>query len=210
MPSRNEIREFASQTFYHVYNRGVEKRIIFLDDQDYVVFLGLLKKYLTGELPKGAKNRHKVAPLNKEVQLLAYCLMPNHFHLLFYQINERGITRLMQRVITGYVMYFNNRYGRVGALFQRRYKASAINADSYLHHISRYIHLNPEEYTKWPYSSLAYYRGIKHASWINTEPVLQLFQGNRAAYQQFIEDYIDTKQELAELKWQLADTTETV
>ena len=81
MASRNTVREFTENTYYHVYNRGVEKRVIFLDEQDYTVFLGLLKKYLVGENYNKA-NRHKPVTIGSEVQLLAYCLMPNHFHLL--------------------------------------------------------------------------------------------------------------------------------
>jgi len=155
MPSRNIIREFGPEQYYHVYNRGVEKRLIFLDDQDYTVFIGLIKKFLAGE--SNGNNRHTYMLLNDDVQLLSYCLMPNHFHLLLYQNTNDGITKFLRRLSIGYVMYFNNRYARVGGLFQGRYKASCIERDDYLHHISRYIHLNPGKYKQWPYSSYQYY-----------------------------------------------------
>lgn len=204
MPSKNVIKDFAPDQFYHVYNRGVEKRIIFLDDQDYVVFLGLIKKYLSGE--KTQYNRHAFLVLGDFVDLIAYCLMPNHFHLLLYQKDEDSITRLMRRVTTGYAMYFNNKYNRVGSLFQSRYKASHINADAYLHHISRYIHLNPGEHEKWPYSSLPYYLGQKRTpAWLKPGFVLELFNNNQLAYKEFLEDYVDSKDELSVLKWQLAN-----
>jgi putative transposase len=204
MPSRNSIKEFIPEAYYHVYNRGVEKRVIFLDDQDYTVFLGLLKKYLTGQ-NTSKSNRHKFENLGGQVKLLAYCLMPNHFHLLFYQLSEDAITKLMRRVITGYAMYFNDRYGRVGSLFQGRYKASQITADAYLHHISRYIHLNPDDYKRWPYSSYACYTGTKTIDWLTPGPVLGLFNDDREEYLAFIDDYVDTKREIDVLKYQLAN-----
>ncbi len=204
MPSRNTIKEFAAEEFYHVYNRGVEKRVIFLDDQDYTVFLGILKKYLTGERANDI-NRHQFNNLAHELDLLAYCLMPNHFHLLFYQHTPDAITKMMRRLMTSYAMYFNNRYNRVGTLFQGRYKASHINADSYLHHISRYIHLNPEDHANWPYSSYKNYLGKKKAGWVKTRAILDLFDGDAKQYTQFVEDYIDNRAEISAIKWQLAD-----
>lgn len=205
MPSKNTIKEYVTDSYYHVYNRGVEKRVIFLDEQDYAVFLGLLKKYLTGEKDKTASNRHAFDNLASEVKLVAYCLMPNHFHMLLYQSSEQGISRLMRRLVTGYVMYFNDRYSRVGSLFQGVYKASYINADAYLDHISRYIHLNPEDYEKWPYSSYPYYMGYKKAAWVVPDMILSRFDDDPREYKLFLDDYIEVKRELAVLKHQLAN-----
>src|SRR5690606_22360993 len=130
MPSKNTVKEFTKEQYYHVYNRGVEKRAIFLDDEDYTVFLGLIKKYLTGKTDQ-KKHRHAFDSLSGEVQLIAYCLMPNHFHLLLYQKSDDGITKLMRRLTTAYAMYFNNKYNRIGRLFQGTYKAAHVNADDY-------------------------------------------------------------------------------
>lgn len=207
MPSRNTIREFAIDNYYHVYNRGVEKRTIFLDEQDYTVFLGLLKKHLIG-VNDFANNRHKSKSMSEQIELLAYCLMPNHFHLLFYLMDDLAITELMKKLSTGYVIYFNHKYNRVGGLFQGRYKASRIGADDYLHHISRYIHMNPENYEAWPYSSFVYYATNKHNPWLNTQKVLQLFDGSKSKYVDFVKDYKDNKNELSLLKWQLANDLE--
>lgn len=204
MPGRNTLKEFIPTSYYHVYNRGVEKRSIFLDDQDYTVFLGLLKKYLTGERGK-TSHRHVFESFKGEVALHAYCLLPNHFHLLLYQNKPDSITRFMRRILTGYVMYFNNRYKRVGGLFQGRYKASQIGADDYLHHISRYIHLNAEDYQVWPYSSFQCYAGIKKTPWVSTGAILELFNNSPLEYLNFIGEYEETKKELDLLKWQLAD-----
>lgn len=207
MASRNTIREFEPQSYYHVYNRGVEKRLIFLDADDYTTFLGLLKKYLSGD-KKAVRNtnRHTFPTLGGEVMLLAYCLMPNHVHLLFYQHTAEGVAKLMRRVMTGYVMYFNDKYKRVGSLFQGRYKASRIDADSYLQHISRYIHLNPEEYMTWPYSSFVYYKGEKRTpEWLNTQKILEVFEESQTDYVEFVGWYQDSMRELSMLKWQLAN-----
>ncbi len=203
MPSRNLVREFAENEYYHVYNRGVEKRIIFLDDQDYTVFLGLLKKYLTG-VQTSKTDRHRIKRIDDKVQLLAYCLMPNHFHLLLHQTDIDGVHTLMRKLATGYVMYFNNHYHRVGGLFQGVYKASRINADAYLQHISRYIHLNPDDYKAWPYSSYQNYVGNRQQNWLQTDQILSLFD-DMSEYQEFVADYVSTRNELQVLKWQLAN-----
>lgn len=205
MPSRNVVKEFGAEQYFHVYNRGVEKRLIFLDDQDYTVFLGLLKKYLSGD--NDSTNRHRFPTLGDKVELLAFCLMPNHFHLLLYQTSKDtdGITRLMRRLATGYVMYFNHKYKRVGGLFQGTYKASLIDRDDYLHHISRYIHLNPAEYKTWAYSSLPYYRGDRKAPWVSTKHITELFDGNIKDYLDFVDDYNATEREMSVLKWHLAN-----
>ncbi len=191
MPAKNSVKQFTEGGHYHIYNRGVEKRDIFLNKQDYVVFLSYLKKYLgSGSDPH---------PISSEVDLLAFCLMPNHFHLLARQHTLNGITKLMRAVCTRYVMFFNKKYERVGGLFQGKYKAALITDDPYLLHLSRYIHLNP-----WPgsdpslyhYSSYAYYLGHKNATWVKPQQILDYFKipeqpliKNYSSYENFVEDY---------------------
>lgn len=191
MASKNVIRQFTENGIYHVYNRGVEKRDIFLDDQDYAVFLHLLKYYLS---PIDPKNVHPLmefqnfsivrprplANIEKEVDLIEYCLMPNHFHLILQQINIDGVTKLLRRIATTYAMYFNKRYKRVGYLFQGPYRAILVENDSYLLHLSRYIHLNPIELTRrelvnYPYSSYKYFNGSAKAGWIKPNIILNYF-----------------------------------
>lgn len=203
MPSKNRIKLYASDTYYHVYNRGVEKRIIFGEAEDYKVFMNLLKRYLDRRVQKDSKGR-EYDNLHDSLDLLCFCLMPNHFHLLLYTYDEKALTRLMRGVCTAYTYYFNRKYKRIGPLFQDRYKASIITNEAYLQHISRYIHLNPKGWLAWPYSSLPYYRGSHEASWVKSSKILSIFE-SRERYLQFLSDYQETKASLDLIKHQLAD-----
>lgn len=211
MPHKHSIKTYVKNGYYHVYNRGVEKRIIFQDDQDYRVFLHLLKYYLS---PTNDKALHPLTnlpnyslvrprPLNNlanEVDLLAYCLMPNHFHFLIKQITTDGMPKLLRRLSTTYALYFNKRYNRVGYLFQGRYKAALITKDEYLLYVSRYVHLNSAELTRthlvsYPYSSYLYYLGEKKAEWIKPGFILKFFDKSKLlpflkkypSYKEFVE-----------------------
>jgi len=192
MPSKNIIREYSEGNFYHIYNRGVEKRSIFMSDKDYKVMLNMLARHLRPENETDLYGREYVN-YSESVDLLAYCLMPNHFHLLVYLKQKEGAVQLMQSVMTAYVKYFNEEYDRVGGLFQSRYKASRIDSESYLWHISRYIHLNPRNWRKYEYSSLANYLDGKQSSWINTDRVKAMNKENGVNYINFLRDYEDFK-----------------
>lgn len=224
MPPRNTVKKYLENGYYHIYNRGVEKRDIFLDDQDYRVFLHLLKFYLS-PLPKQNQKTHPLSELSgiipvrlhqfetlyKEIELMAYCLISNHFHLLLKQSTIDGITKLLRRISTTYSMYFNKRNKRVGHLFQGIYKAVLIEEDSYLLHLSRYIHLNPTHPDQptgiipvnYPYSSYGYYLGNKSAPWIKPQFILNYFNQsartllpkNVNSYQKFVEDYFADSRE---------------
>lgn len=199
------MREFAPGNYYHVYNRGVAKQSIFLDAADKKKFLSILERHLD---PNNTSVRYDGAPyrkFNQGVELLCYCLMGNHFHLLFYLSDDStAISELIRSVSTAYTMYFNKRYRRVGTLFQGVFKASRISNDSYLQHITRYIHLNPRTYRTYRYSSLPYYLGMPSPSWLNPDRVLKMFEGED--YLLFLEDYEDQKTMLEELKYELADS----
>ena len=138
---------FALGEFYHVYNRGVEKRDIFLDHNDRERFLRML--YIANATkPVVFRTTKDVAyPLidrgAQKLAIGAYCLMPNHFHLLVKETTEGGLSAFMEKLMTGYSMYFNKRYTRVGPLFQGRFKAEHVNRDEYLKYLFSYIHLNP-------------------------------------------------------------------
>lgn len=201
MPSRNREKVYLAENFYHVYNRGVNKKAIFRDNDDYAVFLNLMKRYLDIEPIKDRKGR-TYDWLHEQLEVTAFCLMPNHFHLLLYQLESDAMTRLLRGVCTAYTTYFNKKYKRIGPLYQDRYKASLITRDDYLQHISRYIHLNPKDWANWEFSSLPYYLGRKHAGWVRSERILELFEGND--YLKFVQDYEGHKKMLDAVKAELA------
>jgi putative transposase len=198
MPSRNILKEYIPHSYYHIYNRGVDNRIIFEDHLDYEVFLNLLKRYLSPSSEPDAYGRDRVT-FYGEIELLAFCLMPNYFHLLIYvNENPRTMTELIRRVCTSYTMYFNKKYKREGSLFQGRYKASIINSDEHLLHISRYVHRNPEDYYNWEYSSYPYYIKGWHADWVRPDRIYALYEWG--TYERFVNDWNDEAQQQIEDK----------
>jgi len=142
----------AEGEYYHLYNRGTDKREIFTDNHDHNRFMTLL--YLCNsnqtvnidhELRKGLTfpelfEIEKRAPL---VSIGAYCLMPNHFHILVREEREGGIPLFMRKLSTAYTMYFNVKHSRNGALFQGTYRSKHVAGDEYLKYLFAYIHLNP-------------------------------------------------------------------
>ncbi|MCA9333291.1 transposase [Candidatus Saccharibacteria bacterium] len=205
MPSKNAVKEFDADAMYHVYNRGNNKRIIFFDERDYAVFLSFLKYALLSGDESSAKDEVDTSLLSEnkrfelrrlglagKVDLVSYCLMPNHFHLQLYQYESDAITKLMRSIATGYVMYFNKRYETNGSLFQGVYKASRIKDEGYFQHISRYIHLNPLDISQQPdgydYSSYKYYIGLAKARWV--KPQLGLAGMGDVEYARFVKEWI--------------------
>lgn len=194
MPHRNVLRQFAADNVYHCYNRGVEKRQIFMDEQDYGVFLNRLKQALSD--PDDIKDDQPTEHIKSyygEIELMAYCLMPNHFHLLLYQYTDHAIAEFMRTLSTSYTMYFNERYDRVGSLFQGRYKARLVDTDVYWQHISRYIHLNPfnidNDIEQFPYSSMQFYKSPeKCPSWLLPRRVLESYDSYQS-YRHFVYQY---------------------
>ncbi len=205
MPIRKT--SFFENGFYHVYNRGVEKREIFLDEKDYQSFVGILKTYLSEDISNNSEitlqgralqgKRIRKHSLGEEVSLVAYCLMPNHFHLLLQQRFSTSITNFMRRVLTAYSMYFNDRYERVGSLFQGRFQAKDISNDEYLLHLTRYIHRNPVEakivkiqnLEKFKWSSYQNYLGLKEVVWVKSKAILDYFSSieSNKDYRSFVE-----------------------
>jgi putative transposase len=164
MPSKNRIKQYVAGGYYHLYNRGVEKRMVFMDDRDYRTFLSYLKLYLLPAQPWARPHKD----LSQEVELAAYCLMPNHFHLLVRQSHERGIESLMRCLMVHYVRYFNTRYDRVGSLFQDTYKAVYVIDDRQLQVTKEYIHANPREFMKDPakYDYSSFRRYTQAPAWL--------------------------------------------
>jgi putative transposase len=138
---------FSINEYYHVYNRGNNKSLIFLDDFDNKRFIKLL--FLCNSSKPVVFKTVQGMPLDKIergetlVDIGAYCLMPNHFHLLIKEKQENGISIFMEKLSTGYSMYFNKKYDRTGKLFEGRFRAEHLDSDEYLKYIFMYIHLNP-------------------------------------------------------------------
>ncbi len=145
--------KFLTGEFYHIYNRGVEKRIVFQNSSDYKRFLALLyisnsnkQLHISNDIWYKKSNLDKIFEKDRGEPLVAigaYCLMPNHFHLLLTPLTEGGISKFMLKLQTGYSMYFNIKNERVGALFQGVFKSQHIDEDRYLRYLYAYIHLNP-------------------------------------------------------------------
>ncbi len=140
---------FAEKEFYHLYNRGVEKRTIYQDPDDYCRFLELLYVANTNKSTNlRSITRHHDSPYDWDrgenlVSLGAYCLMPNHFHILLTPLQEGGVSTFMNKLCTSYSMYFNKKYERTGGLFEGKFKAKHADSDEYLKYLFAYIHLNP-------------------------------------------------------------------
>ncbi len=149
-----------NQGVYHIYNRGTNKMRIFEDSHDYERFCKLLyicnqaKSVRLAELSKSEKKMREVFSLprgDRLVTVLAYSIMPNHFHMLVRQEVDEGIARYMQKVGTAYSMYFNMRHKRTGTLFQGKFKSKCVDTSWYLRHVFSYILINPIEikFPKW-------------------------------------------------------------
>jgi REP element-mobilizing transposase RayT len=145
---------FANEEIYHVYNRGTDKRTIFEDPYDFQRFLQSLEEFNTLD-PIGSIYEHSFVKTHELghsmsksedglVEIIAYCLNPNHFHLLLRQVSENGISKFMQRVGNGYTKYFNHKNERSGSLFQGTFKAIHVDSNEYLLHLSVYVNLNNE------------------------------------------------------------------
>jgi putative transposase len=174
---------FVPGEFYHLYNRGTEKRKVFLNKEDYARFTALLYLCNTPKalhvqelIPRGSTSSKLLQQLEAFkrdetlVDIVAYCLMPNHFHLLVREKETGGISRFMQKLTTAYTMYFNTRMDRSGALFQGKFKSTHADNDTYLAYLISYIHLNPLK--------------LIEPKWIETGIL------NRKRAEKYLEDYL--------------------
>lgn len=141
---------FVPGEYYHLYNRGTEKRIIFLDEEDHNRFVSLLYLCNSGIPIHRSDYRPKslrgLFLINRETTLVdigAYCLMPNHFHVLLREHAEGGVSMFMKKLLTAYAMYFNKKYERTGTLFEGPFRSRHVGRDEYLKYLFAYINLNP-------------------------------------------------------------------
>lgn len=213
MPYR--IIPFANGEFYHLYNRGVEKKNIFNQIKDYSRFLETLFYYqIQNPKPKfSVHRRSKIFPIDpskKLVNIICFCLMPNHFHLLVKQLKEGGISEFMRRFILSYNKYRNVKYNHQGSLFNGPFRAVYIDTEEQLIHVSRYIHLNPlvsllvKDLKFYPWSSYHDYIGKSQSYPIAKEEILNFFKSPED-YEKFVLEQADYGKTLEILKHNAMD-----
>lgn len=185
--------------YYHVYNRGTDKRPIFNDLKDLDRFMLSMKEFNSikpvGSIRDLFHDKHQPRrPTSGLVEFVAYCLNFNHFHLLLKQNVDNGISEFMKRLGGGYTKYFNDRYKRNGVLFQGRFKSSHVDSNEYLLHLSVYINLNnkqkEEDSKAISRSSQEEYTSVGKDGICNTEIVLSQFK-NRNHYNDFAKSSLE-------------------
>ncbi|MDO8638457.1 MAG: transposase [Candidatus Daviesbacteria bacterium] len=210
---------FKNEEIYHIFNRGVERREIFTNSKEFSRMLELIKFYRFSYtpirysqfllLPK--ERQDQILDMFKKnevlVEIIAFCLMPNHFHFIIKQRLEKGITTFMANISNSYAKYFNTKNDRVGPLFQGAFKAVYIETNEQLIHLSRYIHLNPvvssvidtSELNRYRWSSYFNYISKIESEFILSNMVLNMFKSQKD-YEKFVLDQIDYGKKLEIIK----------
>ena len=177
MPRRNV--QFIRGHYYHIYNRGAGRHNLFIEKDNYLYVLRRTKKYIR----------------EFALTLIAYCLMPNHYHFLVRQDGEIPAGELPKRVFGGYSRAVNRRYGWSGTLFEGRFQARHVNSDDYLRHLCRYIHANPvkdgmvEHPEEWTYSNYPEWIGLREGMLVDHQFIMDRF-GDSVGYEEFVKDYL--------------------
>jgi len=205
----------VTDQIYHVFNRGVAKLPIFTDRRNYNRFLETIYYYqFQGPKPQFSQlNRFKDFNFEKNkkiVEILCYCLMPNHYHFLLKQLQENGVSEFINKISNSYTKYFNIKHNRVGPLLQGQFKAVRIEYDEQLIHVSRYIHLNPiasfivKDLKEYHWSSYPAYIGLQTDKLCANEFILAMFK-TKQKYEQFVLDHVEYSQSLERIKHLLID-----
>jgi putative transposase len=177
--------KFYNEEYYHIYNRGVDKRKIFMDEDDYQRFLRSMEIFSETKSPAG----DLVA--EKRVDIICYCLNPNHYHFILKQLQDKGIEKFMHKLGLGYTSYFNQKYDRSGALFQGTYQAMEVKDNSGLLWLSGYVNGNSEIHgiakaEDYQWSSYSYYLNKKEKDICKKEDILEEFK-NIEEYRNFVQ-----------------------
>lgn len=223
MPTRKT--PLVSQQIYHVYNRGIDGRDTFLDKKCYWRILQLINYYRFSsqavrfsrylDLPETQRKKtiDKLYKQHELINIFAYCIMPNHFHLLLEQMVDNGISKFLSNLLNSYTRYFNTRNKRIGQLFLGQFKASLIESEAQMLHVSRYIHLNPyssgltrdfDDLLKYEWSSLPEYLYSDGQDILicHRDKVMSHFS-SIAKYKEFIFDQKDYQRKLKSLQYLL-------
>lgn len=206
---------------YHVINPGISSQPVFLSQKDYLRGLETIFYYQNQNQPLRysfflrLSNQRKLQLLERLkaerkflVDIIAYCLMPNHLHLLLKQVKNKGISNFMSNFANSYTRYFNTVRKRIGPLFQGKFKAIRVETDEQLIHLSRYIHLNPysssvvktlNELENYPYSSFPEYLDLIKTDRCDKDIILHNFK-DLSAYKKFVFDQADYQRRLQKIK----------
>lgn len=204
-----DYKQFAPGEYYHVYNRGNAKLDVYKDNQDFAFFLFRLKEQVLAQVRPMGRYQRRLLPQGS-FSVIAFCLMPNHFHLLIRQNFATPISQLLLSVCSGYSKYFNKKYDQVGHVFQDQFKAIRVENEGYLVWLSAYIHANPvvaklsirgEDYA---WSSYQDYLGLRNGQLCDKSVVLDKF-ASIGQYQDFVEESIGITQSRKELEEYLLD-----
>ena len=185
-----KLPPFLAGHYYHLYNRGAHRQSIFRETDNYLFVLGNIKKYI-----------HELS-----LTVIAYCLMPNHYHLFVRQEADYPAGKLAQLVFNSYVKAYNKRYEHSGTLFEGPYDAQIIDNESYLLHVCRYIHANPvkdglvENPEEWPYSNYLEWIGRRAGTLVDREFIKDHFQ-TAVDYTAFVQDYLEYRHLPEELSY---------
>ncbi len=201
MPSIYLRRNFKPNTYHHIFNRGGFKQKVFRTKKDYEVFIDILKYYLRypdlSPLSKlSPPKMQKVKKRTKPYFLLAYCLMPNHFHLLLKQLEiSPTLSDFLKKINFIYAMYYQHRYHHSGALFEGKFRSAEFYPDAGLLYVSKYIHLNPKgvegsDPSTYSFSSLKEYLNENDKDWLHPEIILQKYFGKTANPQRQYRNYV--------------------
>jgi REP element-mobilizing transposase RayT len=181
---RLRYKDYAAGTYHHLTSHAIGSENCFRSARDYALFLRLLNARLTPE-PVIDEYRKPIRSYHGEIELVAFCLMRNHIHLLIKQIVERAMASFMDSLLTSYAMRFNNRHERVGPLFMHPYSDRPVPEQDQLRHVAEYIHLNPFRKGVDPFnyrwSSHRYFAGLASADWCNSDEGVRYF-GGRGGY----------------------------
>ena len=176
--------------YFHIYNRGASKDIVFQDDLDFVHFIRLINRYLGSRI---VTNRYYRPYTNyrSRIRLHAYCLLNNHFHFVLEELEAGAMGRFMQSLKGAYCRSFNLRHNRTGVLFETKYQKREVGSTEDLMSVSRYVHLNAvaiqKDYENYRYSSLKYYLYGGAPEWLYIDTIASLFK-SPAEYLAFHED----------------------
>lgn len=217
MPYRKS--PIVTSEIYHVFNRAVARIPIFVTSNNFLRFLDLINYYRFKNTPvsfsqfrsieKGQREEifnNLIKENNQQVEIMAFCLMDNHFHFLLKQKSDLGIVKFISNLQNSYAKYFNIKTDRTGPLFQPMFKAVRVTTEEQLLHVSRYIHLNPstsylieiKNLENYPWSSLLNYLKTGKFPFVNTDIILGII--TKKNYKEFVFDQAEYQRVLAEIK----------